>query len=215
MRDLKLKICGMKFAANIAAVAGLKPDYLGFIFYDKSPRYISDVSAELIKYVPSEVKTVGVFVDEDLEIVKKKINLYQLKAVQLHGSEAPEYCAELKSTFNNLEVIKAFGVDEDFDFSNLDAYKNVVDFFLFDTKTKAHGGSGKTFDWKILESYTLDKPYFLSGGIDLEHADAISTTKDERLYALDINSRFEIEPGVKDVERIMEFVVKMKIAMLY
>jgi len=209
MRDLKLKVCGMKFAANIAAVAGLQPDYLGFIFYGKSPRYISEVSAELIKYVPSEVKTVGVFVDEDLEIVKKKINLYQLKAVQLHGSEAPEYCAELKATLNNLEVIKAFGVDEDFDFSTLDAYKNVVDFFLFDTKTKAHGGSGKTFDWKILESYTLDKPYFLSGGIDLEHAEAISRIKDERLYALDINSRFETEPGVKDVERIKAFVAKL------
>ena len=209
MRDLKLKICGMKFAANIAAVAGLKPDYLGFIFYDKSPRYISDVSAELIKYVPSEVKTVGVFVDEDLEIVKKKINLYQLKAVQLHGSETPEYCAELKATFNNLEVIKAFGLDEDFDFSNLDAYKNVVDFFLFDTKTKAHGGSGKTFDWNILESYTLDKPYFLSGGIDLGHVDVIVGINDERLYGLDINSRFETEPGVKDVERIKAFVTKL------
>ncbi len=209
MRDLKLKVCGMKFAANIAAVAGLQPDYLGFIFYDKSPRYISDVSAELIKYVPSEIKTVGVFVDEDLEIVKKKINLYQLKAVQLHGSETPEYCAELKATFNNLEVIKAFGVDEDFDFSTLDAYQNVVDFFLFDTKTKAHGGSGKTFDWKILESYTIDKPYFLSGGIDLGHVDALVGINDERLYGLDINSRFETEPGVKDVERIKAFVAKL------
>ncbi|MGA9651019.1 MULTISPECIES: phosphoribosylanthranilate isomerase [Pedobacter] len=209
MRDLKLKVCGMKFAANIAAVAGLQPDYLGFIFYDKSPRYISDVSAELIKYVPSEIKTVGVFVDEDLEIVKKKINLYQLKAVQLHGSETPEYCAELKATFNNLEVIKAFGVDEDFDFSTLDAYQNVVDFFLFDTKTKAHGGSGKTFDWKILESYTIDKPYFLSGGIDLGHVDVIVGINDERLYGLDINSRFETEPGVKDVERIKAFVAKL------
>ena len=209
MRDLKLKICGMKFAANIAAVAGLKPDYLGFIFYDKSPRYISDVSAELIKYVPSEIKTVGVFVDEDLEIVKKKINLYQLKAVQLHGSEAPEYCAELKTNFNNLEVIKAFGLDEDFDFSILDPYENEVDFFLFDTKTKAHGGSGKTFDWEILNNYTLDEPYFLSGGIDLEHVDAVLGINDERLYALDINSRFEIEPGVKDVEKIKELVANL------
>jgi len=209
MRDLKLKVCGMKFAANIAAVAGLQPDYLGFIFYDKSPRYISDVSAELIKYVPSEVKTVGVFVDEDLEIVKKKINLYQLKAVQLHGSEAPEYCAELKTNFNNLEVIKAFGLDEDFDFSILDPYENEVDFFLFDTKTKAHGGSGKTFDWEILNNYTLDEPYFLSGGIDLEHVDAVLGINDERLYALDINSRFEIEPGVKDVEKIKELVANL------
>lgn len=215
MSNLKLKVCGMKFAANIAAIAALQPDYLGFIFYDKSPRFISDVSAELIKYIPSEIKTVGVFVDEDLEVVKKKINLYQLKAVQLHGSESPEYCIELKSAFQSLEVIKAFGVDEDFDFAVLDNYNDSVDYFLFDTKTKAHGGSGKTFDWKILDSYKLDKPYFLSGGIDLEHAEAVSIIKDQRLYALDINSRFETEPGVKDVERIKAFVAKMKTTLSY
>jgi len=209
MNGLKLKVCGMKFAANIAAVAALQPDYLGFIFYEKSPRFISDVSAELIKYIPSEIKTVGVFVDVDLEIVKKKVNLYQLKAVQLHGNESAEYCAELKSLFNSLEVIKAFGVDEDFEFAVLNNYTAVVDYFLFDTKTKAHGGSGKTFDWKILDNYKLDKPYFLSGGIDLEHADVILKIDDSRLYALDINSRFEVEPGVKDAEKIREFVVKL------
>lgn len=215
MNGLKLKVCGMKFAANIAAVASLQPDYLGFIFYEKSPRFISDVSAELIKYIPSEIKTVGVFVNEDLETVKKKVNLYQLKAVQLHGSESTEYCSELKSTFSSLEVIKAFGVDEEFDFTQLKDYMDVVDYFLFDTKTKAHGGSGKTFDWKILDSYKLDKPYFLSGGIDLEYAGAIAGIKDERLYALDINSRFETEPGVKDVEKIKEFVAEMKTTLSY
>ncbi|RDC58164.1 phosphoribosylanthranilate isomerase [Pedobacter chinensis] len=209
MNGLKLKVCGMRLAANIAAVAALKPDYLGFIFYEKSPRLISDVSAELIKYIPSEIKTVGVFVDEDLVLVKKKINLYQLKSVQLHGTELPEYCMDLKSEFSDLEVIKAFGIDEDFDFSLLSTYKDAVDYFLFDTKTKAHGGSGKTFDWKILEKYTLNKPYFLSGGIDLEHAPAIKEINDERLYALDINSRFETEPGVKDAEKIKRFIRKI------
>ena len=210
MNKLKLKICGMKFAANIAAVASLQPDYLGFIFYGQSPRFISDVSAELIKYIPSEIKTVGVFVNEDLEVVKKKVNLYQLKAVQLHGNEAPGYCADLKSTFGGIEVIKAFGVDEEFDFSILDVYNDVVDYFLFDTKTKAHGGSGKTFDWKILENYELNKAYFLSGGIDLEHAAAIKQIEDSRLYALDINSRFEVEPGVKDVEKVKAFITAIK-----
>jgi len=210
MNKLKIKICGMKFAANIAAVASLQPDYLGFIFYGQSPRFISDVSAELIKYIPSEIKTVGVFVNEDLEVVKKKVNLYQLKAVQLHGNEAPGYCADLKSTFGGIEVIKAFGVDEEFDFSILDGYNDVVDYFLFDTKTKAHGGSGKTFDWKILENYELNKAYFLSGGIDLEHAAAIKQIEDSRLYALDINSRFEVEPGVKDVEKVKAFITAIK-----
>lgn len=206
MNKFKLKVCGMKLAANIAAVAALRPDYLGFIFYDKSPRLISDVSAELIKYIPAEIKTVGVFVDEELDVVKKKINLYQLKAVQLHGSESPGYCAALKSIFGKIEVIKAFGVDEDFDFNVLKEYMDAVDFFLFDTKTKAHGGSGKTFDWKMLDNYKLDKPYFLSGGIDLQHAAAIKQIKDSKLYALDINSRFEVEPGVKDVEKVKAFI---------
>ncbi|MDY0906453.1 phosphoribosylanthranilate isomerase [Pedobacter sp. CFBP9032] len=206
MNKFKLKVCGMKLAANIAAVAALRPDYLGFIFYDKSPRLISDVSAELIKYIPAEIKTVGVFVDEELDVVKKKINLYQLKAVQLHGSESPGYCAALQSISGEIEVIKAFGIDEDFDFNVLKEYMDAVDFFLFDTKTKAHGGSGKTFDWKMLDDYKLDKPYFLSGGIDLQHAAAIKQIKDSKLYALDINSRFEVEPGVKDVEKVKAFI---------
>lgn len=199
----------MRLAANIAAVAELQPDYLGFIFYEKSPRLISDVSAELIKYIPSEIKTVGVFVNEDIEKVKDKVNLLKLKAVQLHGSESPEYCAELKSTFPTLEVIKAFGIDEDFDFSALESYLDVADYFLFDTKTKAHGGSGKTFNWSILDRYTYTKSYFLSGGIDLQHAAAIKNINDERLYALDINSRFETEPGLKDTEKIKEFIKEM------
>ncbi|RLJ80342.1 phosphoribosylanthranilate isomerase [Pedobacter alluvionis] len=206
---LKLKVCGMRLAANIATVAELQPDYLGFIFYEKSPRLISDVSAELIKYIPSEIKAVGVFVNEDLEKVKDKVNLLKLKAVQLHGGESPEYCEALKSEFTFLEVIKAFGIDEDFDFSVLEPYLKVADFFLFDTKTKTYGGAGKMFNWSVLDRYTYTKPYFLSGGIDLEHTSALKEINDERLYSLDINSRFEIEPGLKDAEKIKEFIKEM------
>lgn len=206
---LKLKVCGMRLAANIAAVAELQPDYLGFIFYEKSPRLISDVSAELIKYIPAEIKTVGVFVNEDIEKVKEKINTLQLKAVQLHGSESSEYCGTLKLSFPRIEVIKAFGIDEDFDFPALEAYLGSTDYFLFDTKTNAHGGSGKTFNWSVLDRYTYAKPYFLSGGIDLKHTIAIKSIKDDRLYALDINSCFETEPGVKDAEKIKEFIKEM------
>ncbi len=199
----------MRLAANIAAVAELQPDYMGFIFYQKSPRFISDVSAELIKYIPAEIKTTGVFVDEDIEKVKQKVASYKLKAVQLHGSEGVEYCNDLRTAFNGLEVIKAFGVDEDFDFTLVEPYANAVDYFLFDTRTQAHGGSGKTFSWRLLDQYKGSKPYFLSGGIDLEHASSIKNINDERLYALDINSRFEIEPGLKDVEKIKEFIKEM------
>ncbi|WP_316783513.1 phosphoribosylanthranilate isomerase [Pedobacter frigiditerrae] len=197
----------MKQASNIAAVAELQPDYLGFIFYPKSPRFISEVSAELIKYVPSTIKTTGVFVNEDLETVKAYIFKYNLKAVQLHGQEDVAYCAELKST--GVEVIKAFGIDENFDFSKLETYLNTVDYFLFDTQTPAHGGSGKMFDWTLLTNYTLNKPYFLSGGIDLTHTTTIKNINDPRLYAVDVNSKFELEPGLKDVKKLREFFKEM------
>ncbi|MBB2144416.1 phosphoribosylanthranilate isomerase [Pedobacter sp. LMG 31464] len=206
--NIKLKVCGMTQAANIAAVAQLQPDYLGFIFYSKSPRFISDVSAELIKYVPPTIKTTGVFVNEELETVKAYIFKYNLKAVQLHGQESVAYCEEIKST--GVEVIKAFGVDEKLDFSQLEAYLSTVDYFLFDTQTPAHGGSGKVFDWKLLTKYPFDKPYFLSGGIDLSHATTLKEINDLRLYAIDVNSKFELEPGLKDVEKLKEFFAVMQ-----
>ncbi len=193
----------MKHASNIAAAADLRPAYLGFIFYAKSPRYIGEVSAELIKYVPSSIKTTGVFVDEDLEMVKAYIFKHQLKAVQLHGREDAAYCQEIKLT--GVETIKAFGLDANFDFDQLAKYENVVDYFLFDTRTAQHGGSGKVFDWKLLQDYALAKPYFLSGGIDIHHAENIRNINDPRLYALDINSKFELEPGLKDINKIKEF----------
>ena len=193
----------MKQATNIAAVAELQPDYLGFIFYQKSPRFINEVSAELIKYIPSSIKTTGVFVDEELETVKTYIFKYNLKAVQLHGKESETYCQEIKLT--GVEVVKAFGLDNDFDFNQLLSYSSTIDYFLFDTQTPAHGGSGKVFDWKLLENYALNVPYFLSGGIDIAHAKTIKEINDSRLYALDINSKFELAPGLKDVEKIKEF----------
>lgn len=199
----------MKHAANIAAVADLHPDYLGFIFYEKSPRYISEVSAELIKYVPQEIKTVGVFVDEDLETVKALAKKHYLKAAQLHGNESVDFCKAVKQT--GMEVIKAFGIHADFDFSVLEDYETVVDYFLFDTQTPAHGGSGKVFDWTLLKNYQMDKPYFLSGGIDLNHANQIKEIKDERLYAVDINSKFELEPGLKDVDKLKEFFKELNL----
>ncbi|TKC01281.1 phosphoribosylanthranilate isomerase [Pedobacter cryotolerans] len=205
--EVKIKVCGMRQASNIASVAELHPDYLGFIFYQKSPRFITEVSAELIKYVPSTIKTTGVFVNEDLQIVKQYIIKYNLKAVQLHGNEDASYCEELKSA--GVEIIKAFGVDENFDFNRLSVYLNVVDYFLFDTQTPAHGGSGKVFDWKLLENYTFEKPYFLSGGIDLVHTGIIKEIIDPRLYAIDINSKFELEPGLKDIEKLKELFKEM------
>ncbi len=202
--NFKLKICGMKYATNIAAVAELQPDYLGFIFYSKSPRFISEVSAELIKYVPSSIKTVGVFVDEDIDVVKQYAIKYNLKAIQLHGKESSAYCSEMKQM--GVEVVKAFGIYAGFDFSKLSDYENVVDYFLFDTQTPVHGGSGKVFDWELLKNYKLKKPYFLSGGIELAHASTLKKIDDPRFYAVDVNSKFETEPGIKDVQKLKEFI---------
>ncbi|SFG89009.1 phosphoribosylanthranilate isomerase [Pedobacter insulae] len=194
----------MKHASNIAAVAALKPAYMGFIFYPKSPRFITEVSAELIKYIPNGIKATGVFVNEDIEVVKGHIFKHRLKAVQLHGNESVAYCEAIKLT--GIEVIKAFGLAESFDFAQLVAYQNVVDYFLFDTQTAGHGGSGRVFDWNLLQHYTLDKPYFLSGGIDLQHTQSLEEINDPRLYTLDINSKFEVEPGLKDIDKIKKFI---------
>ena len=207
MKKLAIKVCGMRQAANIAAVATLHPNYMGFIFYPKSPRYVNEVSAELIKYIPPSIKTVGVFVNEELDVVKSFVFKHQLKAVQLHGAEDVSYCEALKET--GLEVIKAFGIGPDFDFQALNEYLPAVDYFLFDTQTAAHGGSGKVFDWQLLENYELDKLYFLSGGIDIMHLEDIKSMTDHRLYALDVNSKFELEPGLKDVDKLKEFFEKI------
>ncbi|MBB6269910.1 phosphoribosylanthranilate isomerase [Pedobacter cryoconitis] len=194
--SIKLKICGMKVPANIAEVIALQPDYTGFIFYPGSKRFIADPDPLLIRNIPAAIKTTGVFVNEELEKVKSAILKYDLKAVQLHGHESADYCAALKG---HAEVIKAFGIDADFDFSKLDAYIAQVDYFLFDTQTPDHGGSGKTFSWQLLKHYKNETPYFLSGGIGIEQLAELENIKDERLYAIDVNSRFELSPGLKDI----------------
>jgi phosphoribosylanthranilate isomerase len=201
----KLKICGMREPGNIAGVVKLQPDYMGFIFYPGSKRYVADLPQAVLKELPKGIKATGVFVDEDLEEVIRLANTYELAALQLHGSESPDYCLQLKQALPGVEVIKAFGVNNEFEFSTLQSYNEVVDYFLFDTQTEGHGGSGKVFDWGLLDSYTGNKPYFLSGGIGPEHAEALRNIDDERLYAVDINSRFELEPGLKDLERLKEF----------
>jgi phosphoribosylanthranilate isomerase len=203
--EFKLKICGMKVPDNIAQVVDLRPDYLGFIFYKGSKRYIDELPVSTLQELPKGIKATGVFVDEDLETVISNAKTYNLAALQLHGHENPEYCLQVKSALPLTEVIKAFGIDPAFDFSSLDTYQGAVDYFLFDTQTAAHGGSGKVFNWSLLENYTGNTPYFLSGGIGIEQAAALTKMKDTRLYAVDINSRFEVEPGLKDLDKLKEF----------
>jgi phosphoribosylanthranilate isomerase len=191
---MKIKVCGMKYPDNISAVAALQPDYMGFIFYPQSPRF----AAELDAIEVSVIKT-GVFVDENEGKVKKLIGKCQLDAIQLHGNESPQYCKLFKG---KVTVIKAFGVDQDFDFEKLNDYNGCVDYFLFDTKTIKHGGSGQTFDWKLLDNYKLDIPFFLSGGLSLENMEEVKTISHTQFYGVDLNSRFEIEPGLKDIDKL-------------
>lgn len=191
---MKIKVCGMKYPENISAVAALQPDYMGFIFYPQSPRF----AAELDAIEVSAFRT-GVFVNENEGKVKKLIGKCHLDAIQLHGSESPQYCKLFKG---KVTVIKAFGVDENFDFEKLNDYSGSVDYFLFDTKTSKHGGSGLTFDWELLNNYKLSVPFFLSGGLSLENLEEVKTINHPQFYGVDLNSRFETEPGLKDIDKL-------------
>lgn len=196
---MKIKVCGLKYPENIQSVAELAPDYMGFIFYNKTPRYAGGLLAGTLSELPQTVIKTGVFVNESLPVINLLIDEYGLNAVQLHGSESPEFCAALKG---KTHVIKAFGINEDFDFEQLKPYAGQVDFFLFDTKTPIHGGSGKTFDWALLDKYQLNVPFFLSGGISLDNLEEIKKIKHPQFYGVDLNSRFEAEPGLKDIRKL-------------
>ena len=198
---MKLKVCGMKH--NTLEVAALQPDYLGFIFHEDSPRNFDNDIPKL----PENIKKVGVFVDKTVEFIAGQIEKHQLDAVQLHGHESPEVCKLLKSA--NVEIIKVFSIKNEFDFSVLAPYEDVCDYFLFDTKGKLPGGNGYTFDWSVLNDYPSTKSFFLSGGIGLDQLENIKEFKNSPAstycYALDVNSKFEIEPGLKDIEELKKF----------
>jgi len=201
--DVKIKVCGMKYASNINAVSSLNPDFLGFIFYPKSKRFVGlDFDKSDLSSLNQSINKVAVFVNAYLNEVIEFSNIYGIKIVQLHGNETPEFCSDLKK--NNFKVIKAFGVDEKFDFSSLEAYKNSVDYFLFDTKTLEHGGSGKTFNWQVLDNYKLAIPFFLSGGLSLANISEVQSINHPQLFGVDLNSKFEVEPGVKNTELLAE-----------
>ncbi|WP_179005537.1 phosphoribosylanthranilate isomerase [Winogradskyella forsetii] len=198
---MKLKVCGMKYKDNIEAVAKLQPDFLGFIFYKKSSRQFTTTIPKL----PNRIKKVGVFVDEKLEIVLETIKKFNLKVVQLHGHESPEYCATIK----HVEVIKVFSIKDQFNFNVLQPYEEVCEFFLFDTKGKLPGGNGFSFNWDVLKNYPSTKPYFLSGGIGIEDIEKIKEFKknsaSKYCYAIDVNSKFEIEAGLKNIDELEKF----------
>lgn len=205
MNKLKIKVCGLKYINNIRHLVNeVKPDYIGFIFYPLSSRFAPKyLNPKSIRYVPERIKKTGVFVNESREKIRHYVENYQLDAVQLHGQESPELCKSLQES--GLEVVKSFSFKGKSTLSHCRKYMDVADYFLFDTPGPLYGGNGSRFNWLELKEESPPKPYFLSGGIDLEDAYRIQHLLLPNIYGVDINSRFEISPGKKDIKKIMKF----------
>ena len=208
---LKLKVCGMRDPANIQAVLALEPDTMGFIFYEKSPRNVGEeLDSELLRSFPRSVRKVGVFVNAHPDLVFKNVKKYNLDMVQLHGDELPDVCRNIRN--RGVSLVKAFRLDDQFSFGRLNNYKPFCDYFLFDTKGDGYGGNGVPFDWQLLRNYDNEKPFFLSGGIEPSSLPEILALKSQgmNLYGVDINSRFETAPGLKDVAKVKTFLTELR-----
>ncbi len=208
---MKLKVCGMRESANIQELVALKPDFIGFIFYDKSPRYVGDIlDAAVVRQIPSQIKKVGVFVNSNPDVIMGMVKQFDLQYVQLHGNELPDLCRILRH--KGVNVIKAFSIDSTFNFATLNNYKPFCDLFLFDTKGAEAGGNGIPFDWTILKKYDQDKPFLLSGGISLENIqDVIELSSTMPIYGIDVNSCFESAPGLKDLDQIQKLIASIRV----
>jgi len=201
MNSLTWKVCGLRDSTNIIDISRLNPDILGFIFYTRSPRYaIPDLDIQTIDSLSASIKKAGVFVNEENKNILDICRKYRLDYIQLHGTESSSYCKNLKD--EGFGIIKAFSINENFNFSSLSDYIGSVDLILFDTKGDLPGGNSFPFDWELLNNYRLDIPFMLSGGISLENFPGINKIQHPKLTGIDVNSRFEISPGLKDVEKL-------------
>ena len=208
-QSIKIKVCGMKNPQNIKDLTALNPDFIGFIFYEKSPRYCAN-ELDNLDFIPKNIKKIGVFVNENIDKILEFAKKYDLNGIQLHGSESPDICRQIKA--NNLLVIKAFSIAESADFERTKDYEGVADYFLFDsppTPKIKYGGTGIKFDWSILNDYQGNTPFLLSGGISVDDAKMIKKITHPHFFGIDINSKFEIEAGVKNVELICSFLKNM------
>ena len=197
---MMVKVCGLRRPEQIEPIADFS-DFIGFIFYSKSPRYIDKPANS------SNALRVGVFVNEKMEVILDKVKQHKLDFVQLHGQESPEYCLQLKS---KVRIIKAFGIDELFDFSQLSNYKDCSDYLLFDTKTESHGGSGKSFDWTLLDKYEDNLPFFISGGINANSLTELKKIEHPQFIGVDLNSGFESSPADKNIDQLRKFIYEIK-----
>lgn len=213
---MMLKICGMRDEANIQAimqtfakhsVMTIKPAMMGFIFYEHSPRFVGTMlNPDFMLHLRTLLKTIGVVVNANEHYIAKIVDQYHLCGVQLHGQESPEFCKHLRSLLpQETLLLKAFSIAEKQDFKSIEEYSGAIDYVLFDTKGTHHGGNGTRFDWSLLKHYSAPIPFFLSGGIGLEHEAEIKQIRHEKFIGIDVNSRFERTPAVKDVEALVKF----------
>ena len=198
-----IKTCGMRDADNIRAVSELRIDWMGFIFWAPSSRYVSEKPS----FLPTRQKRVGVFVDARIEEVRSKADEYALDLIQLHGSESPAFCERLKGN-SRQQLIKAFNIATQEDLEQTLSYEGLVDYFLFDTKAKMVGGNGTQFDWSVLSAYQGNTPFLLSGGIGPDDAEKVRNFHHPQLAGIDLNSRFELSPALKDIEKLKQFITE-------
>jgi len=202
MKTRVLKICGLREPDNIRAVIELGPDWIGLIFYPRSPRFVSQAEGlSFLKEDSRNVKVMGVFVNANMEDIKHANEMVKLYGIQLHGDESPEYCESVQEL--GFQVYKAFGIDSKFGFKEVEAYEGVVDGFLFDNKNENRGGTGQQFDWNRLEDYQGKTPFLLSGGIT---PDTTHCPSHPQFLGVDLNSKFETSPGMKDIGLLQTFI---------
>ncbi|MCF0190859.1 MAG: phosphoribosylanthranilate isomerase [Marinilabiliaceae bacterium] len=203
---VKIKICGMTDIDNVSKILFLKPDYLGFIFYPKSPRYVvGSLKPEMLSIIPSRVHRVGLFVNASETEIRQTAQTWGLQTIQMHGDEPPSLCKAIHDA--GFEVIKAFHIETARDFENVSEYAECADYYLFDTKSASYGGSGQGFDWQLILRQPIRKPWFVAGGIG---PDNIEEAAQCGAYAIDLNSRFEISPGIKDYDILRESIGRIK-----
>ena len=201
---MQLKVCGITNSETIRALIPLSINRLGFIFYHKSARYVyGKLIEEGLNEIPKHIKKTGVFVNAEIAEIEQIIDRYKLDSIQLHGDETPDFCNHFRP---ETEVIKTISIKDKDSFETARLYMDSCDLFLFDTQSEHYGGTGKTFDWRWLDAYTLDKPFYLSGGISLENFAEIKNISHKQLLGIDVNSKFETTPGIKDFEKIKQLV---------
>ena len=210
-----VKVCGMREPENVAQLAQLRTDMIGLIFYEKSSRFVEAQGPQVALQAPIfahsgflQIPKVGVFVDAPLDYVLEKVGQYGLSYVQLHGKENLFYCQKLRK--RGLRLLKAFSIDEKFNFNLTSAYEYLCDYFLFDTKGAQPGGNGVPFNWALLEQYQGTTPFLLSGGIGPESVKALRQFKHPQWAGLDLNSRFEVEPGRKEIWLLHRFIEDLR-----